>query len=159
MDYPKIPEPPYAGGCLCGAVRYSLNAKPVAVNACYCTDCQKLTGATNLLMIMADSAAFKHEQGKVDRYRKTADSGRQTDIARCETCGVRLWHEPLSAPEFILVAAGTLDDARWAVPVSHIWTSSALPLTNIPADAVYTCAVQPAARQEMIDAFQRVHGK
>jgi hypothetical protein len=80
------------------------------------------------------------------------------DIVRCETCGVRLWHEPLSASTFVLVAAGTLDDPSWAAPVSHIWTSRALPSANIPADAVYNCPVQPAERQEMIDAFKKVHG-
>ena len=37
--------PNLAGGCLCGQVRYTLNAKPKALNACHCTDCQTLTGS------------------------------------------------------------------------------------------------------------------
>jgi hypothetical protein len=90
MTRPPIPAPPHVGGCLCGAVRYRLDARPLAVNACHCHDCKKLTGATNLLMILAMRDAFSH-QGAVARYRKRADSGREVDIVRCATCGVRMW--------------------------------------------------------------------
>ena len=75
------------GGCLCGAVRYSYDAAPLATVACHCRDCQKLTGATNLLTIYAERAAFRHEQGELARYRKRADSGREADYVRCARCG------------------------------------------------------------------------
>ena len=72
-DRPPIPEPPHRGGCLCGAVRYSYDAAPLATVACHCRDCQKLTGATNLLTIYADRSHFRHEKGEVPRYRKRAE--------------------------------------------------------------------------------------
>jgi len=31
-----------------GAVRWRLDARPLAVNACHCMDCKKTTGATNV---------------------------------------------------------------------------------------------------------------
>ena len=34
-------EPPYTGGCQCGAIRYEIAAKPITLYACHCTDCQK----------------------------------------------------------------------------------------------------------------------
>ena len=67
---PPVPAPPHRGGCLCGAVRYRFDAAPLATVACHCRDCQKLTGATNLLTIYADSASFHHEQGEIASYRK-----------------------------------------------------------------------------------------
>src|ERR1700761_5311207 len=97
-DRLPIPVPPHHGGCLCGQVRYRLDAAPLAVNACHCSDCRRLTGAANLLMVLAPRDAFHHETGEVERWRKKADSGREIDIARCRTCGTRLWHEPLSSP-------------------------------------------------------------
>ena len=103
-----IPAPPHRGGCLCGAVRYRYDAAPIAVVACHCRDCQKLTGATNLLTIYADRTAFVHEQGELARYRKRADSGREADYSRCASCGTRVWHEPHSAPQWVFIAAGTL---------------------------------------------------
>jgi hypothetical protein len=157
MPHPSIPAPPHRGGCLCGAVRYSYDAAPLALNACHCVDCQKLTGATHLAMIMGESRAFKHESGEVDRWRKSADSGRQVDIVRCKICGVRMWHEPQAAPEYVFIAAGTLDDQSWFVPTSHIWVSRAAPSATIP-EGVPTWPAQPATRQELVDAFFAVHG-
>lgn len=156
MRRPPIPEPPYHGGCLCGAARYTLNARPMAVNACHCVDCKKLTGATNLLMILAPRDRFAHEKGALERYRKRADSGNEIDIARCAMCGVRLWHEPLSAPQLVIVAVGTLDDPSWAVPTSHIFARSVSPGVVFQDDAL-VLQDGPSDRTALFDAFNRVY--
>lgn len=139
-------------------MRYSYDAAPLATVACHCRDCQKLTGATNLLTIYADRAAFHHEQGELARYRKRADSGREADFVRCATCGTRLWHEPLAAPQYVFIAAGSLDDPSWVVPAAHIWTSRAAPSALIP-DGVYVCEQGPRDRAELIAAFNAAYGK
>jgi len=157
-DRPAIPAPPHSGGCLCGAVRYVFAARPLAVNACHCSDCKKLTGATNLLMILGRRDAFRQEGGAVERYRKRADSGREIDIVRCAQCGVRLWHEPLSSPELVFIAAGTLDDSSWVVPTSHIWTKRASPGIVMQRDALLVEG-QPDNRQMLFDAFDRVYSR
>ena len=156
MRRPLIPAPPYRGGCLCGAVRYSLNARPLAVNACHCDDCKKLSGATNFLMVMAERASFAREKGDVSRYTKRADSGRNVDILRCANCGTRLWHEPQSAPNYMFIAVGTLDDPNWAIPTSHIWVEKAAPRVTFEEDAIKVKG-QPGDRQTLIDAFARVY--
>jgi hypothetical protein len=156
MQRPAIPAPPHTGGCLCGAVRFSLNARPLAVNACHCLDCKKLTGATNLLMVLASREAFSHS-GETARYRKRADSGNEIDIVRCAACGVRLWHEPLSAPQLVIVAVGTLDDTSWAIPTSHIFARSASPGIVFQDDALIL-QNGPTDRQMIFDAFARVYG-
>jgi hypothetical protein len=155
MKRPPIPAPPHKGGCLCGAVRYSYGARPLSVNACHCLDCKKLTGATNLLMILGPKAAFSY-QGAVERYRKRADSGNEIDIVRCAKCGVRLWHEPLTAPQIVIFAAGTLDDTSWAVPTSHIFARSASPGVMLHDDAL-VLQNGPTDRQALFDAFARLY--
>jgi len=154
---PPIPPPPHEGGCLCGEVRYRLDARPLAVNACHCDDCKKLSGATNLLMLLAAREHFQHVSGGVDKFRKRADSGREIDIVRCANCGVRLWHEPLSAPSLVFIAVGTLDASAWAVPTSHIWTDRAAPAVHFEDDALRV-ARQPADREQLMAAFNRVYG-
>jgi len=124
MLRPSIPAPPHRGGCLCGSARYTYDAAPLAIVACHCRDCQKLTGATNLLTVYADSTAFRHDQGEVRRHRKRADSGREADYVRCADCGTRLWHEALTAPQWVFIAAGTLDDPLGAGIKSHIFYGS-----------------------------------
>jgi hypothetical protein len=155
---PAIPAPPYDGGCICGAARWRLNARPLAINACHCNACKKMTGATNLLMILAHRAAFEHVQGDVQRFRRTAESGRQSDVVRCAVCGTRLWHEPLSAPTLVFVAAGTLDDAGWVVPTSHIWIEKASPGVAMRDDALKMQG-QPADRQMLLDAYTAIYGE
>lgn len=154
---PPIPAPPYDGGCLCGAVRWTLSARPLAINACHCNDCKKLTGATNLLMLLARRADFQH-QGETHSYRKRADSGRELDIRRCARCGTRLWHEPLSSPALVFIAAGTLDDPSWAVPASHIWVERASRDVVMQDDAVKVVG-QPASREVLMDAFAAIYGE
>ena len=34
----------HTGGCLCGAIRYRVNAPITALRVCHCTHCQKNTG-------------------------------------------------------------------------------------------------------------------
>jgi hypothetical protein len=155
MKRPPIPAPPYEGGCLCGAVRYRLSARPLAVNACHCMDCKKLTGATNLLMILAPRDALTHE-GATARYRKRADSGNEVDIVRCVLCGVRLWHEPLTAPQLVIVAVGTLDDPSWVVPTSHIFARSVSPGVVLQDDAL-VLENGPTERRALFDAFTRIY--
>ncbi len=156
MTRPPIPPPPYEGGCLCGAVRaYRLDARPQTMTACHCDACKKMSGGTNLLVITAPRDAFHHLSGEVARFRRTADSGRQSDVVRCAACGTRLWHEPQAFP-IVTLAAGTLDNSYWVVPATHIWIDKALPGTLMHEDAV-RLAGQPS-RDVQLAAFRALYG-
>lgn len=152
---PSIPDPPYEGGCLCGAVRYRLDARPQTMTACHCDACKKLSGGTNLLVITAPREAFHHLSGDVQRFRRTAESGRQSDVVRCAVCGTRLWHEPQAFP-IVTLAAGTLDDPSWVVPATHIWVERASPAALMQEDAAKFTG-QPA-REAQIAAFNALYG-
>ena len=153
---PPIPPPPYEGGCLCGTVRWRLTARPLALNACHCTDCKKTTGATNVLMLIASNEAFS-ATGETHVYRKRADSGREMDIHRCVKCGTRLWHNNLASSALVFITAGTLDDSSWVIPTSHIWIEKASPGVLIQEDAIQVVG-QPADRKVLMEAFTKVYG-
>lgn len=40
---------PYAGTCMCGQIQFRLNAEPITLYACHCTDCQRRSGGALLL--------------------------------------------------------------------------------------------------------------
>jgi hypothetical protein len=107
-------------------------------------------------MILAPRDRFVHEKGALDRYRKRADSGNEIDIVRCAVCGVRMWHEPSSAPQLVIVAVGTLDDPDWAVPTSHIFARSVSPGVVFQDDAL-VLQTGRATRKAVFDAFNRVY--
>jgi hypothetical protein len=157
-ERPSIPAPPHRGGCVCGDVRYRYDAEPLATVACHCRDCQKLTGATNLLTIYAEASAFHRESGDVASYRKRGDSGREADYVRCARCGTRLWHQPLASTQWVMIAAGTLDDPSWVVPAAHIWVSRAAPSACLP-EGVARWEKGPADRVELINAFRAAYGR
>jgi len=155
MSRPRLPAPPHAGGCLCGRVRYSYNARPLGLNACHCGQCKRLSGGDYIKMLIGERAHFA-SSGETAFYRKRADSGREVDIHRCAGCGARLWHMPLAAPQFVFVCAGTLDDTTWTIPTSHIWIECAGKGVALTPDAVWLEG-QPADRQALYDAFDRAY--
>ena len=156
VERPPIPDSPYTGSCLCGAVHWRLDQRPLAVNACHCMDCKKSTGATNVLMLLARSEAFS-STGETHVYRKRADSGRELDIHRCAKCGTRMFHHNLASKALVFITAGTLDDPSWVVPTSHIWVERISPGVAMQDDAIQVVG-QPADRQILMDAFAKVYG-
>lgn len=150
-----LPSPPYEGGCLCGAVRYTYNALPRGLNACHCGQCKRLSGADYGKMLLGERAHFALK-GETHVYRKRADSGREVDIRRCATCGTRIWHEPVSAPEFVFICVGTLDDSYWVVPTSHIWIEEAYHDVVFAPDALYVDG-QPKDRSTLFRAFDKAY--
>jgi hypothetical protein len=137
-------------------VRWRLDQRPLAVNACHCMDCKKTTGATNVVMLIAKNEAFSFA-GATNIYRKRADSGREMDIHRCAKCGCRMFHHNLASNALVFISAGTLDDSSWAVPTSHIWVEKMSPGVTMHEDAIKVVG-QPADRQILMDAFAKVYG-
>ena len=112
------------GGCLCGAVRYTVDAEPIATRICWCRDCQHLAAgnATVNVVFPSDKVTIS---GETRDYVSSADSGTVMHRRFCPTCGTPMFSEAESRPHLIIARAGTLDDPAMAEPQSTIWTSSA----------------------------------
>ena len=55
------------GGCLCGAVRYSVRGEPVHVGRCHCADCRKESGSAFTVYAQWPVEAFELS-GDVSNY-------------------------------------------------------------------------------------------
>ena len=132
----NAPRPPYAGGCLCGAVRYELKEEPRTFYACHCTDCQRRTGAAFGLSLVVDRDAVELQKGDTVRTFARLDDGRTKQGAMCATCGTRLWGESMRNRDFVIIQPGSLDDRSWVKPVAHLWTRSAHPWFKFTEGAV-----------------------
>jgi hypothetical protein len=113
------------GGCLCGAIRYTLSAPVTELRACHCTSCQKASGAGGSVNAAVPSAAFKITQGTPKRFAAVAASGRTLYRFFCGDCGSPLYSQRANAPENVMVRAGTLDDSSGLKITLNIWTGSA----------------------------------
>jgi len=118
---------PLNGSCLCGAIRYTVDVPITELRACHCTHCQKASGAAGSVNAVIPSAAFHLTQGELKRYDSRADSGRTLYRFFCGDCGSPIYSQRATAPETVVLRAGTLDGANGMKITTNIWTRSARP--------------------------------
>lgn len=99
----------FAGGCLCGQVRFRIDGEPIMSGRCCCRACQKLSGAGATENMAFAEAAFAVE-GETADHVWTADSGGLVTTSFCPRCGSPLFGKTSSMPGVKMVRAGALDD-------------------------------------------------
>ncbi len=129
------PPLPWEGGCLCGEVRYRLTEDALGLHVCHCTNCQRITGSGFLMSMPVHRRALEVVRGTTRLFAFTTEDGLAKRDHRCAACGGPVWSET-RFPDVLAVQAGTLDDTSWLRPAAHIWTRSAQPWVEIPADAL-----------------------
>jgi len=144
---------PLTGGCQCQKVRYAIDAEPLTLYACHCTDCQKQSASAFALSMVVPRGAVKITQGEPREWLRRHESGRLISCMFCADCGARLFHNPHSNQKVTIVKPGTLDDTGWLDPVGHIWTRSAQSWFDIPADTV-NYEGQPPDQSRLIEAWK-----
>jgi hypothetical protein len=118
-DAPGTPR----GSCLCGAVGFRIEGKPLFARSCHCGRCRKAraTGfASNMLVALSD-VRFTRGEGDLASYKiPEAKFFTQTF---CRICGAKL---PRVDPSrgFAIVPMGSLDDDPGIRPSEHIWVGS-----------------------------------
>ncbi|MBE9094108.1 GFA family protein [Tychonema sp. LEGE 07203] len=116
---------PFTGGCMCGNIRYECSAEPIFMGNCHCRDCQRATGTAYAAAILVPRREVSIA-GNVKYYEVTGDSGGIISRGFCPNCGSRLFSKP-PKPEFMGIAAGSLDDPSCFEPIMDFYTASAQP--------------------------------
>ena len=125
------------GGCTCRQVRYRLATKPLFVNCCHCSWCQRETGTSFALNAMIESEQVQLLQGEVDLVDTPSSSGKGQTIARCPQCRVAVWSHYAGAGKALsFVRVGTLDEPALLPPgtpavaeyykASELWPAESL---------------------------------
>ena len=137
------------GGCLCGAVRYTLRTGfRMNPYACHCTDCQSRTGSAfseHMLFALADLEI----SGELDEARYTQPSGVDSRIAGCVQCKARIYATNAAREGMASLRCGTLDNSADVVPSAHIWVKSKQPWIGLPEGA-RTMDEQPRTNEDWI---------
>ena len=121
---------PFTGGCLCGQVRYRVDARIAEVAHCHCTMCRRASGAVAVTWFTVPADAFHLTAGELRSWQSSPGSTR----GFCPGCGcqVTFWIE--TEPGALDVTLATLDDAGRHAAVRHIWTDSRLPWLTLDPD-------------------------
>lgn len=115
------------GGCLCGAIRYSVLAPPFAAEYCHCRMCQKSSGA-----VVVNWMDFRVEH--LTWTLVTPVEYKSSENVRrgfCAECGSTLSFRDTRHPEYISLTIGSLDDPELVEPTYHIFTESQVKWLNI----------------------------
>lgn len=109
----------HRGSCLCGAVRFVVDAKLAAPGACHCTMCRKQSGhywaSTNvkraaLLVTGAEHVTWYPSSPKIRR-------------GFCSRCGSVLFWDPVSGHDWTSVAMGAFDSPTGTRLEKHIFVA------------------------------------
>ena len=114
------------GGCLCGAVRYSVEADPTSATVCHCRDCQKFTGSAFATLVRANKAALA-----LKTFSSIGGSGNPILRHFCPECGSSIAEEPGTRPGVVILNVGTFDDPSIAKPGREIFRNDALPWVEV----------------------------
>ncbi len=79
----------HTGGCLCGAVRFRLNAPPYEIDYCHCASCRKHTGAPVSVFLDLKRDAVEFTRGAPSYYASSPGVRR----GFCGHCGSTLTYE------------------------------------------------------------------
>ena len=123
----------FEGKCTCGFVRYRMASRPLFVNCCHCTWCQRETGSAFAINAMIEADRVEVIAGEPVRIDTPSNSGKGQKITRCPKCHVALWSNYAGAGEAVrFVRVGTLEEPGRMPPDIHIFTSTKQPWVVLP---------------------------
>ena len=124
----------WKGSCLCGEIRYEIDALDTGIEHCHCQTCRK-----------AHAAAFNSSAGVLPehfRWLKGEDllAGYESSPGKirhfCGRCGSHLVAIIEGYP-YWLVRIATLDEDPGVVPEGHIWLSHSAPWLAYEGDMAH----------------------
>ncbi len=123
----------HTGQCLCGAVRFTIDAEPLGARMCWCRDCQRIASGSATVNVLFPEDAVRY-QGEMGTFEMIADSGNTVERGFCMSCGAQMYSKTVKPSGLPMrIRAGTLDDPEIMAPQAVIWTESAPSWAPIPA--------------------------
>ncbi|SDH41938.1 Uncharacterized conserved protein [Pseudomonas flavescens] len=113
----------HSGSCLCGTVKYQIDAPIESANHCHCSQCRKGHGAAFATYgtVRREHFRFTHGEQSVSTFNSSPGVGRTF----CQRCGSNLqWFAEQPDRDWISVALGTLDTPLEHVEQKHIYVRS-----------------------------------
>ena len=109
-------ERPLEGGCLCGAIRYSIEGVPRVVSHCHCGLCRRVSGAPFFTWLTV----------KKDRVTITGDpiwyaSSDWGARGFCPTCGTHVLARSSHYQRYWDITAGSLNAPDCISPERHVF--------------------------------------
>jgi len=118
---------PYTGRCLCGEVRYELDAELGPLVNCHCQFCRRAHGSAFSTVTLVPRSAFRITAGE-------ALLGAYVGRRFCSRCATRLFNVAESIPDQIALVVASLEQEPTQAPALHLNLESKAPWYEILDD-------------------------
>ncbi|MDQ0466937.1 hypothetical protein QO010_004734 [Caulobacter ginsengisoli] len=108
----------HTGGCLCGAVRFTVAGPLPGPDACHCTACRKHSGHYFASTDVPKAAVAIEGEDRVGWFQ----SSEKVRRGFCATCGSSLFWDPVFR-DWIAIAMGAFDAPTGTRLAKHIFTA------------------------------------
>ena len=125
---------PLAGGCLCGGVRFEVDAPPVSAGYCHCTRCQRRTGAAASAQARVVPGSVRVIEGEelLRSFQPSDGFGK----VFCSSCGAHLFSTNPANDEIYSVRLGAFDGDPGIRPQYRQFVAFAAAWEQIPDDGL-----------------------
>ena len=125
---------PLTGGCLCGGVRFRVDAPLVVATYCHCTRCQRRTGTAASAQARIQPGSLTVTQGE-ELIRTYAPPDGFPKLF-CGACGSALWSRSPDDAEIMSVRLGAFDADPGIRPSLRQFVAYAAAWEDIPDDGL-----------------------
>jgi hypothetical protein len=122
----------YTGSCLCGGVKFSINAELEPIQMCHCSQCRKAQGGAFATNTPVSTSNFELKSGAELLTEYESSPGKRRFF--CRTCGSPIYSSRDSLPNVIRIRAGLLDEPLKVKPAFHFYTASKCSWLDITDD-------------------------
>lgn len=112
----------YTGNCLCGGVRFRIDAALQPIQICHCSQCRKAQGGPFATNTPVAEASFVVVRGADLLTAFASSPGKQRVF--CRVCGAPIYSRRDSLPGVLRLRAGLIDEPIPARPAVHFHTGS-----------------------------------
>ena len=132
FDEDELAKTLIKGGCLCGAIRYEINAPAISTGYCHCSICRKFTGSTMSAWTAFPVSAVRF----LDAEPRYFASSPIAERGFCPKCGASLTYKMVRPREtaYLVVHTTSLDEPKSYGPSIHSGIESQMPWIDILDD-------------------------
>lgn len=124
--------PKLHGTCLCGGVRFEVDAEPETLRFCHCTSCKHLSGGAGTVNFGVSPSAITIVEGEELLQSFTPEGGSAKTF--CRNCGTNLFGGGWPDSERCSLRVANLEEPLDAKIGAHLFVRSLAPWESLPDD-------------------------
>ena len=121
--------------CACGSTSITVNAPPVLLGVCNCTNCKRRTGSAFGISAYFEREAVVSQQGATGVYafhHKELNHDQERHF--CSACGTTLFWYVSNMPSRIGIAGGCFEEGALPEPDSSFRDNKRFPWVTLPGN-------------------------